>query len=896
MLSQLWSDLRYRLRAVFRRDVVERELDDELRFHVEREAEKYVRAGILPDEATRRARIAFGGVDRIKDDTRDARGVALLDVLARDLRYTARGLRLSPGFTIAVVVTLVLGIGATSGIFSVVDRLMFRPPAMLRDAASVSRVYLAFDYRGSRITDPSVEYRRYLDLSEWTSSFSQVGVFSMGRIAVGTGQDVSEEAIGRASASLFDFFDARPVIGRFYSSQEDALPAGERVAVLGYSAWQRRYNGRRDVIGTKLDLESETFTIIGVAPEGFGGMDNDASPLAWIPATAYAALRRPGFYNGYSWGWLHMVVRRKPGISSAIALADINNAYRRSWLAERAIDHGLDAIEVAHPQIILGPPQLWRGPTAGPLGRVALWVGGVSLIALLVACANVANLMLARAFRRRREIAIRLTMGVSRSRLVVQLLTESVVLAALGGVAGLLLGHAVAVGLNDIFGFGFTANERLLETRTLAFCAVTTLFVALVTGVAPILVSRRTDLAAVLRSGVREGSYQRSRTRTTLVVLQGTLSTALLVAAGLFVRSLVNVRSIPLGYDVDPILFVQRNMRGIKLSPVEQQALMRRLEERASAIPIAASATRIISAPFYDHESTQLVVPGIDSVAKLGRFQLQIASPSYFATMGTRILMGRGFSTGDRMDSPHVIVVSAEMARRLWPGKSAIGQCVHVGLDTVPCSTVVGVAEDIKERQISHASEANYYLAADQVQRPTVALFVRVRGRAASHADEVRRALQDVMPGASYVTVIPFASIVGDAQQSWKIGATMFAALGALALVLAAIGLYSVIAYTVAQRSHELGLRIALGARVPDLMRLVVGEGVRLGIGGTALGGVIALASGHWIAPLLFDESPHDPVVFVVVIGVLTVVALLASVVPALRAVRVDPNVALRAE
>jgi predicted permease len=896
MLSELWSDLRYRLRALFRRDAVERELDDELRFHVEHEAEKYMRAGLSRDESIRRARLAFGGVDRIKDDARDARGVALLDVVSRDLRYTFRGLRLAPGFTIAVVVTLALGIGATAGIFSVVDRLMFRPPAMLRDPSSVSRVYVAFDYRGSRLTDASVEYRRYLDLSEWTSSFSQVGAFSIGRIAVGSGQDITEEAIGRATASLFDFFDARPIVGRFFSRREDALPVGEPVAILGYSAWQRRYGGRRDVLGTKLDLESEAFTIIGVAPEGFGGMDNDASPLAWIPVTAYAALKRPTFYTGYNWGWLNMVVRRKPGISTTVALADITNAYRRSWQAERALDPGLDRIEVARPEIILGPPQFWRGPKAGPSGRVALWIGGVSLIALFVACANVANLMLARAFRRRREIAIRLTMGVTRSRLVFQLLIESLVLATVGGVAGLALGHAVARGLSELFAFGITASERLIEARTLAFCAATTLFVSLVTGVAPILVSRRTDLAAVLRSGIREGSYQRSRTRTALVVLQGTLSTALLIGAGLFVRSLVNVRSMPLGYDVDPILLVQRNMRGMKLSTTEQQALMRRLEDRAAAIPIAMSATRIVSTPFYDFESTQLFVPGIDSAAKLGRFQLQIASPSYFRTTGTRILAGRGISTVDRMDSPRVIVVSAEMARRLWPGKSAIGQCVRVNSDTVPCSTVVGVAENIKERQLSHASEANYYLAADQVPRPTFSLYVRVRGRATLHADEVRRSLQDVMPGASYVTVTPLANLVGDAQKSWKIGATMFAALGGLALVLAAIGLYSVIAYTVAQRSHELGLRIALGARMSDLMRLVIGEGVRLGIGGTLLGAVIPFASGHWIAPLLFDESPHDPIVFVAVIGVLTSVALLASIFPAVRAARVDPNVALRAE
>ena len=504
--------------------------------------------------------------------------------------------------------------------------------------------------------------------------------------------------------------------------------------------------------------------------------------------------------------------------------------------------------------------------------------------------------MLARAFRRRREIAIRLAMGVSRSRLVVQLLAESLVLAILGGAAGLVLGRAVSVGLGHLFGFELTTIARLVETRTLAFCTGVTVCVSIVTGIAPILVSRRTDLVTVLRAGAREGSYQHSRARTALVVLQGTLSTALLIGAGLFVRSLSNVHSVRLGYDVDPILVVQRNMRGMKLSTDEQKALMRRLEDRATAIPAAVTATRIVSTPFYDHEGTSLFVPGIDSVRKLGRFQLQIASSSYFRTTGTRILMGRGISDEDRMESPRVIVVSSEMARRLWPGKSAIGQCVRVSADTMPCSTVVGVAEDIKEQHLSHENEANYYLAADQVQRPTIGLYVRVRGRAALYADEVRRSLQEVMPGASYVTVMPLSNLVGGAQQSWRIGATMFAALGGLALVLAAIGLYSVIAYTVTQRSHELGLRIALGARMSDLMRLVIGEGVRLGIGGTALGAVVALAAGRWIAPLLFDESPRDPVVFASVIGVLAGVALLASVVPAVRAARVDPNIALRAE
>jgi putative ABC transport system permease protein len=896
MFSEFWSELRYRARAIFRRNAVEQELDDELRFHLERETEKYVRAGMSRGEARRRARIAFGGVDRVKDDTRDAHGVALLDVIARDVRYTLRGLRLAPGFALAVVVTLALGIGATSGIFSVIDRLMFRPPALLRDPSSVHRVYLAYDFRGTRTTERSTEYRRYLDLVQWSSSVSQAAAFSVAKLAVGTGQDVSEETIGRASASLFDFFNARPAIGRFYTAREDVTPAGTLVAVLAYRAWQQRYAGRTDVLGSKIAIASGTFTIIGVAPEGFAGMDNDASPLAWIPLTAYAALQHPDFYTTYNWGWLSMVVRRKPGISVTAAAADLTNAYRRSWQAERTLQSSVPTLAVGRPEIILGPTQVWRGPMAGPSGRVMLWIGGVSLIALLVACANVANLMLARAFRRRREIAIRLAMGVSRGRLIFQLLTETIVLAMFGGASGVALGGMVARGLGELFDSSGPAGDTIVEMRTLLFCGLTTLFVALVTGLAPVFVSRRTDLSTVLRSGARDGSYQRSRARTALVVLQGTLSAALLIGAGLFVRSLANVRSIPLGYDVDPILLVQRNMRGLKLSEPEQHELMRRLEERAAAVPGVVSATQIVSTPFYDREGTALFVPGIDSIGKLGRFQLQIASPSYFRTIGTRIVAGRGITTADRLDSPRVIVVSAETARRLWPGKNALGQCVHVNSANAPCSTVVGIAENIKERELSHENEANYYLAADQVERSTYSLYVRVRGHGATQADRVRKALQSEMPGVSYVNVLPFADIIGGVQQSWRVGAMMFTALGALALVLAAIGLYSVIAYTVAQRSQELGLRIALGATVSGLVRLVIGEGIRLGVGGTMLGAAIALGAGRWIAPLLFDESPRDPAVFLSVIGVLALVAIVASLVPAIRAARVDPNVALRAE
>src|SRR6185437_2843315 len=328
MLGRLLSELRYRLRALVRRGAVERELDDELRFHLQRETEKYVRAGIPRGDAERRARIALGGVQRIKDEDRDARGIALMDSIAQDLRYTVRTLRLTPAFTLAVIVTLGLGIGATAGIFSVIDRLMFRSPAMMHDPATVSHLFMKYDFRGTPVVDAVFEYRRYLDVVQWTSSFSQAAVYADANIAVGVGQDASEMLISRASASLFSFFDARPALGRFYSAAEDTPPAGALVAVLSYPYWQAHYAGRRDVIGSSMQIGQGTFTIIGVAPQGFAGMEVGVTPVAFVPVTAYAGLRNHTYADNYNWGWLNTIVRRKPGVSLAAAAADATTAYR----------------------------------------------------------------------------------------------------------------------------------------------------------------------------------------------------------------------------------------------------------------------------------------------------------------------------------------------------------------------------------------------------------------------------------------------------------------------------------------------------------------------------------------------------------------------------------------
>jgi len=824
----------------------------------------------------------------------------MLDALGQDTRYALRGLRQKPGFAAAVIVTLALGIGANAAMFGIVDRMLFRPPPRMLHPELAHRVYVVTSVRGKERPRSPSQYAVYADLTRWTTSFSRTAAFTENDLAVGAGDAAREMRVGIVTASFFGFFDAPPALGRYFTNAEDEPPAGAPVAVASYATWQTAYGGRRDVIGSRVQIGPVLFTIVGVAPRGFAGMWENSPPAYYVPVTTIGAARvfrlSTSWWKTYSWGWLSMIAQRKPGVSVERASADLSQAFSRSYESLLAEQTRAPPIGVARPRAFAGSILTDRGPNESSFARVATWVSGVALIVLLVACANVANLLLARAIRRRREVAVRLALGVSRARLLSQLLVESVLLAALGGLGGLLVAQWGGAALRAALMPQSAPAPAWSDLRTVAFIAAVALGVGVLTGLAPALQSRSVNLSTDLKSGSREGTLHRSKTRVALLLLQGALSVVLLVGAGLFVRSLRNVQDLRLGYDTEPVALVDLNMRGLKLDSAQTVALRLRLLERAKRIPGVERASLQTSVPFWSTWNVGLFVQGIDTVGRLGQFDLNAVSPDYFATLGTRIIRGRGFTDADGATSQRVMVVSDAMAKLLWPDTDAMGQCVRVGVDTMPCTYVVGIAENIKNSSLADEPGLYYYMPATQFNPQTGGVFVRTRRPAASMLESIRRALQHEMPAPSYVTVTPLTEILGEETSSWRLGATTFVAFGVLALALAAIGLYSVIAYNVAQRTHEMGVRVALGAQARDVVALVVREGVGLGAAGLGIGAVVALGAARWIKPLLFDESPRDPFVFGVVAVTLLAVTVAASWIPARRAARVDPNVALRTD
>ena len=904
------SGVRARIRRLFRLAPAEpariqAEVDDQIDLHLDLRTEQLIAEGMSPNAARAEAVRRFGTLDRarptlITSASRRERRMRLrdqLDAFGQDLRYAIRALRKQPGFTAAVVATLALGIGANATMFGVVDRLLLRPPAHLRAPGEAGRVYLSRTVNGTEFISNNIAWQRYTDLRDNSHSFSETAAFFNTQLIIGVGENARQSQVSLVSASLWPFFGVRPALGRFFTADEDRTPQGAPVAVLGHEYWRATHGADPKILGQQLTIGRTAYTIIGVAPPGFSGMSLSAI-AAFIPITTgagdlFRAGRNP-WYRGYNATWMEMLARRKPGIADAAVTADLTNAFRRSLEREAEARGDRTPVDSLRPHAQLASVIFDRGPKARASAKVATWLGGVSLLVLLVACANVASLLLARAVQRRREVAVRIALGISRARLVRYLLAESLLLALAGGIVAVLVAQWAGSALHGLLLPNVEWSGTLTDSRVLIFTAAASLAAGLLTGLVPALQHVGTDVTGDLKSGGREGGLRRTRFRASLIALQGAVSVILLVGAGLFVRSLQNVRALDLGFDADRVFFAGLSMRGTTLDRAQQGALLERVKDHAKTLPNVETASVTVSVPFWLTWSEAMFVPGVDSSRLLDEYYLNAVSPEYFATMGTPVVRGRGFTSADDSIS-RVVIVSQNVARSIWGPADPIGRCVKMGADTMPCSTVVGVAGDII-RTYAEGPSPQMYLPMTRAQATMAGIFVRTRGPANLAMESVRRGLQPLMPGTAYVEARSLQDLVDPEIRPWRLGATMFTLFGLLALLLAAIGLFSVITYNVSQRTHEMGVRIALGAGARDVLALVMREGLQITIVGIVVGVGVALATGRFLAPLLYSVSARDPLTFAVVVVTLLAAAVAATVMPALRASRVDPNVALRSD
>lgn len=885
-------------------------VDWEIEHHLAELADRLVEKGWDPEAAARESERRFGGVRayRRRLERIERRRAAMATwtgwVVAgwESLAGSVRGLRRQPGLSAGVVLTLGLGIGANAAMFTILDRLFFAPPAHVEAPDGVRRVVVVRSFlgrvsRGSSITHPDIT-----DLHA-VAGLEAVAAFAPREMTLGSGAEASKVRAVVAGHELFPLLRVRPAMGRFYGAEEDR-PGAAPVAVLSREYWERAMGADPGALGSTLELGGAPFTVIGVAPEGFTGVD--LAPVdVWIPLHTGGVVAQGGEewrdHRGYY--WLRAVARVRDGTAMQAVEDEATQLHRNA--RQEQIDRGRYDADV---RVALDPLIVARGSEASAESRVARWLGGVSALLLLIVCANVANLLLARGSRRQREVAVRLALGVSRRRLVGRALLETVLLGLLGSGVALAVAYWGGEAIRRVLlpGVFFPAG---LGGRVVAFTLALAMVAGALAGIAPALQSLRLDLARDLGQGSR-GSLGRSRASDLLTVGQAALSVLLLVGAGLFVRSVGEVGRLDLGLDVDRLLLANLEFETGNLAvasqdravPMEDPALRNevyaRAMERLERLPGVASVAGTGS-PFKWGFAGPLDVPGFDSLPDLpgGGPYFHDVTPGYFETVGLRILRGRGLLASDGAGAERVAVVSETMARTLWPDEDALGRCLLIGTDATECTTVAGVVEDASRGSLEEEPHMAYYLPiAQRDERRINGIYVRTAGDPADVAPMVASELRGLDPRVRFAEVETLREALDPQSRSWRLGAALFSVFGGLALLVAGIGLYSLLAFHVAQRTRELGIRAALGAAKAKLLVGVLGDGARLTAFGVGVGLALAVVLGRFAEPLLFRVSPRDPGVLVAVAGTLIAVGLAASLLPGLRATRVDPMDALRAE
>ena len=893
------------LRLTLGQRTIRAEIDDEIRFHIASRVDDLIAAGMDPAASRERAEREYGdlaasrrelvsvGRRRLGQQRREE----ILMSFAQDLSYAARGLARRPALLAVTTFALTVGIAANAIMFGVLDQLLLRPPAGYAEPESLTRVYFRqHDSSGEVYASPVTTYRAIAALREHVAGFSGVAAFYRSAFTLGHGAEARRVDVELVSGNYFDIARVRAQRGRTFAPGEDVPPLGAQVVVLSDGFWRSHFAAEEDAIGRTLELNGKTYTVVGVAPPNLGDLDRENVDI-WIPISAAAAdLMGDDWYRLPNSWWVQGLARVRPGVDPSVVAVQATAAYRgevASWN-----DRSADSTAT----VILGSLVGGRKPDGvTPIGKVTLWLMGVSAIVLLIACANVANLLVARTLDRRREIAVRLALGVSRGRLLRQLLTEAALLAAIAAAAALLVAHWGSQFVQRVLLPGIVFGDGVLAARVLAFTLAIAVACIVLAGLAPALQGARADVADGLKASARQVAGGRGRLRAALLVTQAALSLLLLVGAGLFVKSLRRVVGRDVGITLDRVLLVSMDLNRVGFDRPRIDETYARGAERIRALPgVEHVSVAAATVPMRTAMAIALKVPGLTERPKLdgGGPYYAAVDDDFFATTGARIATGRAFTPAEERTPSRVLLVNQLVADAYWPGRSPIGDCVRLGNDST-CSTVIGIVQNIMMFSIVRDDRAMIYLPRSHPSfgnRPPAGILVRTAGDPDAIAPLVQRELQRLSPNMPFVEVKSYLDILAPQLRPWRLGATMFTLFGVIALVIAAVGLYSVMAYWVAQRRHEIGVRLALGARRGDVVRLVAVQAFRPIAVGLLLGAAGAALSARWVADLLYDTSPHDPWVYGGAALALTLAAAAASVVPARRSAGVDPATALRAD
>lgn len=885
MLSGLWSDLRYRARALFHRSEMERELEAELRDHLERESEKYERQGLSPDEARRKARRAFGRVERVKEDARAARGTAFVESVLQDLRLALRAWRARPAFAALVIVILALGIGATSGIFSLVDGILLRPlpyphPERL---VQLRQSYPEIGLDTWALSQENVAtYRDHVPEMEAFAGWWRQGVTLMRE-----GRPRRLSAV-RATGDFFRVLGVDPLLGRTFARDEDG-PRPADVAVLSYGLWQDAFGGRASAVGSTLDLDGRPFRVIGVMPRGFSFPK--AGEQVYLPLGLDPTRRYGWFITG--------IGRLAPGASLAQARQDSRAVMWRWATTMPGMFHGVRPSATRMTTLVTPLRDVITGDVRRPLEVLQAAV----LLILLIAVANIALLFSNRAAGRARELAMRRALGASGPRLARQLLTESLALALVGGGLGIGIAYLLVHGVAHAPALSLPRlGDVRVSGRVVAFTAAVSVATGVGFGLAPVVKVLRGGGGARLAGAERGGGGAASRRFDgALIVTQLALAAVLLIGAGLVLRSLHNLTTTRLGFEPRGVTTIALPLPASKYG---SDSLVARaaseIVDRVRRVPGVREAAVSMRLPIGGrYNSDGYVVEGHPpppSTHVETQTVLLAVGPGYFRTLGIPLRYGRDFDDRDRSGSSPVVIVDEALASRYWQGADALGRRMRLTGDTATWYTIVGVVGNVRDESAAVPPRPHSYFPFAQAPSRTAMLSVRTAGRAGPVIGAVRRSVRAVAPGVPLDDVRSLADWVGSSLDTQRVTEVLLAVFALLAAVLASVGIYGVMSLYVTDRRREFGVRLAIGAEPRGLVRMVLGEGMTLALAGVGAGLAGAFLAARWLGSLLYGVSPTDPAVYGALAAALLAVAALSAYLPARRAAGSDPLEALRAE